>query len=818
MHHTVSLLLFSLLFFISSTLAQSTDTKPSLKATRVKEAPKIDGQLNDKSWESSEIASNFKQLDPVYKGESSFKTEVRIIYDDKAIYVAAKMLDPQPDSIYKQLGVRDSEGLNVDAFYIGFDTYQNRQDAYVFGVTASGVQMDKRSVDPTYNTVWKSAVEITSDGWNIEMSIPYSALRFPTKQVQDWGLQLIRHIRRYREEDQWAIEEKGVNNNIVNWGSLTELSDINPPLRLSFLPYVSAGITHNSSPELIRSESVGYNYNGGMDLKWGLNESFTLDMILMPDFSQVQSDKIEKNLSAFEQVYDENRPFFNEGTDLFQKGNLFYSRRIGRTPLDYYSVEDSLADGEVILTNPKSARLLNALKLSGRTSKGLGVGFFNAITGNTWATISDTNDNSREVLTDPMTNYNIIVLDQNLPNNSSVYFINTNVTRPDEWKRSNVYGAGFRLSEKSNTYQLNFDFSSSDATPTKRASDEILPDSKPGIYYMAALNKIKGNFRFSIYQNAMNKYYDRNDLGVNRKNDELERGFAIGYNIYEPFSIFRFLSQTVYYNAEQAVSTRKNTQTMFGYKGNSLLTNYLFLNWNMVVAPYQRHDYYEPRETGRVFLKPGYALASLGFSSDYRRSFAIDGNIEIGKDMEVANWSFIRLCPILRVSDKFKMSLDSRLNNQDNQKGYVTNDTSFIYFGNRDVLTNTNTFSGQYMFNNKLSLGLMVRHYWQRGEYDKFYTLNNNGSLSLTNYKESNPDYNYNSFNLDLVLGWEFSPGSIFNLVWKNAIQREDQLMDLNYMQNFDNMINSSQMNNLSIKFLYYLDYQMMKNWKTRDA
>ncbi len=808
------LLIAALFLACFNLIAQPGSQRPSLEAVRVIESPDIDGIIDEDVWKQANVASGFTQESPVYNAPPRFNTEVRIIYDDKAIYVAAMMYDMQPDSIKKELAVRDSKEKNADYFYIGFDTYNNKQDAYIFGVSASGIQIDQRMVDQTYDAVWGSAVQIVSNGWIAELRIPYSALRFPALESQDWGMQIIRIIRRNREEDQWSIEPRDTDNTLNYWGTITGLKDINPPLRLSVLPYLSAGVQHNSSQ---KDEPISYSYNGGMDIKWGLNESFTLDMILMPDFSQVQSDEIEKNLSPFEIVYDENRPFFNEGIDLFQKGSLFYSRRIGHTPTRYYSAYDSLNPGDHMVTNPYSSQLLNAVKLSGRTSSGLGIGVFNAITGNTYAVIADSSNNKREVLTDALTNYNILILDQNLPNNSSVYLINTNVTRPDGWKQSNVGGGGFKLSEKSNTYLLKFDLSSSSILDPGEPLEYSKSETSRGLFYNVEFQKTKGKFRFSIYQQAMDAKYNRNDLGVNRTNDWIYRGLTLGYNIFQPFGIFRNYYQSVNFYREEKLTTKENVNTVITYRFNTTFTNYLSIWGSAGYSPYDRYDYYEPRVSGRHWINPGYYSTSISFSSDYRKVLALDGDIEASGDFEKTRWTFYRLQPIIRFSDRFKLTPETRLQIGQHDKGFASYINDSVFFGIRDIQTITNSIAGEYMLNNRISLSLWLRHYWQKGEYERFQFLNLDGSLTdYPNYPQNhNHNYNYNSFNVDLVFGWEFSPGSLLNIVWKNAIQREDSLYLLRYLDNFNKMISSPQINNLSVKVVYYLDYQMIKRRKT---
>ena len=812
MWRTINTTFLIIIGILTTCFAQTEVKTPVFEAVRVSESPSIDGILDEQVWSLSNVITEFRQRDPVFDVVPRFDSEVRIIYDNKAIYIGAIMYDPNPDSIKRELGVRDNDDLNADFFGIGFDTYKNKQDAYIFTVTASGVQMDSREADETYDAVWASAVKITGNGWMVELKIPYSALRFPAIETQEWGMQIVRSIRRNREEDFWSLEPKDADNNLNYWGTLKNLKGIDPPLRLSILPYLSAGVQHNGAKGL-KNNGFSTNYNGGMDLKWGLNESFTLDMILLPDFSQVQSDEIEKNLSPFEIVYDENRSFFNEGTDLFQKGNLFYSRRIGHVPLRYYSAYDSLRSGESVIKNPYSSNLINAVKVSGRTSSGLGIGVFNAVTGNTYAVIEDSLENQREVLTDPLTNYSIIVLDQNFRNNSSVYLINSNVSRPDGWRKSNVGGGGFKLGEKSNTYMLKFDLSLSSLRLPSLNQSEIKKDKNPGIYYNLEFTKIKGNFRFSLYQISMDEHYDKNDLGVNFTNDWMDRGATIGYNIFQPFGIFRNLYQSLNFFKEEKITTHENIMSVLTYRFNTTFINYLSIWGNIAYSPYDRYDYYEPRVPGRYWVNTGYTQYSLGFSSDYRKVLALDGNVEFSRDMSITRWEYYSLQPIIRFSDRFKLIPGIEFQQGKDDKGFANIRNDSIFFGVRDIKTFVNSLSGEYKFTNKIALSIWARHYWQKARYTNFLFLDESGGLNSTNYT-GNHNYNYNSFNIDLVFGWEFSPGSMINIVWKNSIQKEDQHYTLSYLRNFDKMISSPKINNLSVKIVYYLDYQMLRKNK----
>lgn len=791
-------------------ISQVSQTK-TLPANRTEQSPKIDGIFSPEEWEGASRISEFRQYEPVSNANPAFNTEVYIKYDDEAIYIAAVMYDPYPDSIATQMGVRDNFNLNADYFGVGFDTYNSQQDAYYFYVSASGIQVDWRMLDLTYNAVWYSAVKINKNGWTAELKIPYSALRFPKKEVQSWGFQAIRKVRRYREESHWALEEKGAGNSLVYWGQITDLRDIKPPVRLSFTPYVSYSLQHNSD-QAFKNDPWTSSFNGGMDIKYGINESFTMDMILLPDFSQVKSDKIQNNLSALELIYDENRSFFNEGTDLFQKGNLFYSRRIGRTPALNYSIKDSLNQNEWISNNPLTARLLNATKLSGRTSGGLGIGFFNAITGNTWATVKDsTTGIERNILTDPTTNYNILVVDQALPNNSSVYLINTNVSRPSGWDDSNVTGAGGVVGDKSKTYQFGANLAISKWFSGGEFSRNPIAEAEAGYNYGLFVMKSRGKFQFSLYQSALDKYFNINDIGINRTRNQLNRGIYLSYRIYEPFGIFRNFAQSLATDQLISLDSKKNINTSFIYKGNTTFNNYLTVWWGLTASPYERHDFYEPRRAGRYYLRPGYTSGNIGFSSDYRKKFALDGKVEYAKDYDNVESLWMELEPIFRISKRFIIRHETGIGLNPGDLGYVSQNQDNIWFGKRDIFTMENTFSGNFMISRPLSVGLILRHFWQTAEYSNYFTLLENGHLTPFSEYPYAHHYNYNFFSIDLNIGWEFAPGSLLSMVWKNNIQQYNDQYNILFRDNLDELFRAAQLNMFSIKALYHLDYQQIK-------
>jgi len=803
---TVVLTIFTLSAFLNA-IAIPQNNGRIAKAVRTLEPPKIDGVLDDACWDDAFTIADFSQFDPEYGKPATQATLVFVLYDDDAIYIGARLFDSAPDSILRQLGNRDDGSLNADWFGVQFDTYYNRLDGYTFLVYASGVQMDSRVSDWTYDAVWQSAVKINDEGWAVEMKIPYSAIRFPAQEEQVWGFQVQRYIRRNRENANWALGVKGVPNQLAYWGTLNGLSNIKPPLRLSLTPYFSIAGQHDQRISDINSQ-YSYSFGGGADLKIGINESYTLDMTLFPDFSQVKSDDKVKNLSAFETVYAEQRPFFQEGVDLFRKGGLFYSRRIGRTPAKFSSVPDLIAQDEVIIENPSQAKLLNATKVSGRNKKGLAIGLMNAITNNTYALVENEDGSQRQILTDPFTNFNILVFDQALANNSSAYFINTSVLRADKNTSALVSGAGLDFLNRPNTYRIN----ASGAVSQKFAHDpELLkPDVLRGYKYNGSAGKVSGSFQFSLYRSVMNNSYDDNDLGVTHRNNFVNNGINFNYYIFEPFWKVRNFGSYLFLNRETDFTTRKNLNTQIRLGANTTFVSYLSTWLGLNYSLFDRYDYYDPRVAGRFIVRSGYINGNVGFSSDYRKPLAFDGSFWMGYDPDGYFGHNLMLSPRVRVNDKLFFNYSLGFNYTEGFKGYVTRIDSLnhIIYGNRITESFENTMSGRYMFKNNLSLSLWMRHYWYKGFYTEFYNLEENGRLSEFYYNQ-NHDFNFNTFNVDLAFNWEFAPGSNLSLVWKNSIITDDTIIIDNFLDNFKQSLQAEQLNQISLKILYYLDYSM---------
>lgn len=783
-------------------------------AVRVEHPPKIDGVLDDAEWQDVPVATDFVQNAPKPGAPAGMCSEVRIVYDDVAVYVGAQLYDDHPDSILHELSQRDNEA-NADLFGVFFDTYNDDINAYGFFVTSAGVQLDGRyssqGQDLNWNAVWQSQTRINDLGWAVELKIPYSAIRFPKVADQNFGFNIIRKIRRTREDEFWNEVKPDVAGLINQSGALTGISDIKSPVRLSLTPYVAAYMENYPYNEPGQKNN-SYLFNGGMDIKYGINESFTLDMTLVPDFGQVQSDNRVLNLTPFEVRYDENRPFFTEGTELFSKGGLFYSRRVGGTPMNYDEPYNELRPGEYVKSDPSTTQLINATKLSGRTKGNLGIGVFNATSAATYALIGDSLGNTRKVMTQPLTNYNVLVLDQALKNNSYISLINTNVTREGRAYDANVTGTEFKFANRKNTYMFN-----GNAALTQLYN----PDSaKPDLGYIYYLNagKISGQFQYNINANVKSDRYDPNDLGISTINNTMEFYANAYYYIFKPFwKVNNFNSSLGMGYSRLYKPGFLWNYNIEGSANTTFTKSFLSAGLDFNLEPIVTYDHWEPRVKGRYYAYPRDYMGEYWISSDYRKRFALDMIVNYHYFDENNRYSFtFELDPRFRVNNKLSFIYSFNRAYQNDDVGFVdyNADSDVITFGRRDVLTITNQLNAYYIFTNKMSLSLRARHYWSKAAYRQYYTLGSNGLLYAGNQYAGNADVNFNAFNIDLVYSWQFSPGSEISLVWKNAIYTQGSLIAEHYRNDVDETFRSPQSNSVSIKVLYYIDYAMLKRKK----
>ena len=393
---------------------------PHVTAVRAAERIAVDGRLDERDWERAVPAKDFLQKEPDEGKPATEATEVRFLYDEDAIYVGARMFDSEPSRIAKRLTRRDGDTDGIaDWIIVGIDAHHDKLTGSMFSVTAAGtigdgVLFNDSSDDNTWNGVWDAAVSIDEKGWIAEMRIPFSQLRFSTRDRQVWGLHLVRMVQRKQEESWWALVPKNESRLVSLAGELDGLDGIQSRRHLELLPYVTARGENSGTAEPGDPFNEGLSGSGaaGLDVKWGFASNMTLDGTVNPDFGQVEVDPAVVNLTVFETFYEERRPFFIEGIQAFDSfgrngasgymgfnrsnPSLFYSRRIGRTP-------QGAAAGEYV-DRPASTTIVGAAKVTGKTSRGWTVNFIDAVTAREYARTSTAGIEGKTEV-EPFSNY-----------------------------------------------------------------------------------------------------------------------------------------------------------------------------------------------------------------------------------------------------------------------------------------------------------------------------------------------------------------------------------------------------------------------------
>jgi hypothetical protein len=782
---------------------------PAIRTTKI---VKIDGLVNDEAWKDAALMTDLVEFRPTMGAKEKYETrsETWLMYDDAGIYFGGYLYERTKDSIARELVGRDGFGTND---YVGLilDTYNDNLNGFEYFVTPLNEQWDAKmtennsngeSEDFSWNAVWKSGAVMHNDGWSFEMFIPYSAIRFGKKEVQNWGMNITRRRRKTEQQYTWNPIDVNVKGFLTQEGLWTGISNVKPPLRLQFSPYFSVYANHFPVNQPGLKNFTGQ-VNGGMDVKYGINQAFTLDMTLIPDFGQVQSDNRVLNLTPFQVRYSENRPFFTEGTELFSKGNLFYARRIGIDPILVHSTDEYTGVNEIATKMPVESKLINATKLSGRTTSGLGIGVLNAVTRNRYATIQDTiTKGERKVLIDPLTNSSVIVLDQSLKNNSSISLVNTNVWRSGNEYDANVTAALFSLNDKKNRWNVSGKLANS-----RQIGYNSDGSTRSGYSHSFSFGKTSGRFNFTVSQDMTDTKFNSNDLGYFTFNNFLNHSFWVGYRWVKPTSWYNNIriNANAYYARRVLPAAYRNSA--FNINGNAQLKNLWYIG---VFAGYEpkNNDFNEPRVDGRVFKGWASKILNLWMETNQSKKYSVYADLLIVKRTLFGSQRYvINYSQRFRFSDKFSIRHELFAEPQQNNAGFTDFDGGDIIFGRRDRNTIENIFNFKYNFNSKMGLNTRIRHYWSKVEYKEFFTLLPDGGLEKNSTFSKNRDINDNYFNIDMVYTWQFAPGSFLNVVWKNAVYTSYEFVERNYFKNFGNTLGSDQNNNLSLKVIYFLDY-----------
>ena len=638
----------------------------------------VDGVLDDVEWGNARVFTRFTQVQPVEGVPAEYDTEVRMIIGDEAIWIAARMPDPKPESIVRRLTRRDAHGT-FDKFSVTLDPNLDGLTGYNFGVSAANVQSDiylynDDKMDMAWDAVWSSAVNVDADGWTAELRIPLSQIRYEASdEEQTWGVNFYRSRVSSNEQSYYSLVSRLKRGRVSQMGRVEGVRVSRPSRRLEVLPYVVSNMHNGPS---IEGDPFfdGSSTNGrfGVDLSYGLGSAFTLDATINPDFGQDEADPAVINLSAFETFFPEQRPFFVEDARVFDFGlsggrnQLFYSRRVGRRP---HGGAPSDADYDDI---PSNSTILGAAKISGRTTSGLSIGVLGAVTGNEFGGGLFQDGSRDDFLVEPRSQFGVLSLAQDLNDGATTFAaIATGMRRElpsDEsfdWPPSNAFSGGARFQHQwdDRTWAIwgvlgvsQVRGSESAITRIQKASNHYYqrPDatrfaldptatSMMGVNWRLELNKRGGeHWTGGIWAAEVTNGFEVNDLGFSTTTERLDGGMRVGYREIRPRSLFRNYNVTVSTFHNWSHEALDDTWSIDSWQSARmrgsfrLNTNWQLLNyWNV-----KFNGSYSPQAMSRsatrggpMMVDPASTDFSLNVSSDRRKSVSFGSNFQIKDDL-----------------------------------------------------------------------------------------------------------------------------------------------------------------------------------------
>jgi hypothetical protein len=839
--------------------------------------PEIDGLQNDSCWNMVEWGGEFIQTQPYENKPPTQQTRFKILYDDNNLYVFVRAFDTDPEKISRLISRRDN--FTGDMVEINIDSYFDQQTAFSFTAMASGAKGDEavtqngNNWDSNWNPVWYLKTSIDKEGWCAEMKIPLSQLRFGKKEEQVWGIQVMRHIYRLEERSTWQFIPKGSPGSVHLFGELHGIKNLKTKKQIELLPYTVARTERfekdGDNPFLDGTKNV---FSAGLDGKAAITNDLTLDFSINPDFGQVEADPSEVNLSAFESYFSERRPFFIEGKNIYQfqpsnvtvinnlgSDNLFYSRRIGRQPHNFPSL-----NGNEYADIPEASTILGAMKLSGKTKKGLSIGILESVASKENALIDNGGVRRKEEV-EPLTNYFVGRLQKDFDKGETVFggiftAVNRDITNPAlnylpeqaytggldftrNWKERTWYFAGnaafsyikgneesiIALQRSSARY-----YQRPDASYLKLDSSRTSLAGYGGSFKFGRSSKKRLQFETSLTFRSPG--LELNDIGYMRYSDVIHHGTWVGYYLRDPFSIFNnfFLNTNywMYWNFSgelQSFNTNLNFNTQF--------KNNWRLNGSLTRA--SENTSTNLLRGGPSFIQPGGMEYNLNMSSNqskkvsfYLGSYQSVGDVKSYRYEEY--WTGVEIRPMNALS----LSIDPSFSKSERELQYVSTvnmgGSPRYIFASLDQKTLGLTFRLNYTFTPELSLEYYGQPFVSSGKYSVFKRITNpvanrfndryrtfNGSDltydaignsysvdetqdGISDYSFNNPNFNFRQFRSNLVLRWEYKPGSTLFFVWSQG--RTSSVTDgsFDYRRDINDLFGVTPHNVFLVKFSYW--------------
>ncbi len=788
---------------------------------------KLDGKLDDAAWNLVEWTGEFIQISPKEGEAPAQKTTFKILYDDDYLYVGARAYD-DPNQLDAIMARRDN--FPGDWLEINIDSRHDRQTAFSFTASLSGVKGDEfisqdgDSWDGNWDPIWDFKTDIATQGWSVEMRIPFNQLRFSDKPEHIWGIQVTRRIYRQNERSTWQFIPSDLSGWVSNFGELRGLKGIKSRRLIEVWPYgVLRHTRFQVDPNNPFTDGTAFHFQGGLDTKIGLNDELTLDGTINPDFGQVEADPSQVNLSVFETYLSEKRPFFIEGRDIFDfsigSNNLFYSRRIGRSPQYYPPAR--------YVEFPDNSTILGAAKITGKTQNGLAVGIMNVVTAKESADISN-GAQTENIPVEPLTNYFVGRLQQEYNKgetrfggvltatnrsldedhlkflHTAAYSVGLDFTH--QWQnriyalRGKLFGSrveGDKTAILATQLASTHYFQRPDASHVKVDSSRTALSGYGG---ELSFNR-NGNFSWEARLDWNSPGLELNDVGFQPEADNINRALTLGYRFAKPFGAFHSLSFSGTTNgtwsfAGETLST--------GVKGS---INANFKNYWTVGSNFNHYfEQFYPRELrgGPGIKLPGWTYAEIYVNSDQRKNLRVNFGYKytIG-DQDSYNTKEFWLWFLSQPTNFLSITLNPWLNLNRSEVQYISQavieQNDRYIFGRMDQKTAGLTLRLNYSITPELSVEYYGAPFISAGKYSRFqrvtnpkarqykdrfhlfndsevayniatqtYEVDENGD-QMMDYQFGKPDFNYKDFNSNLVIRWEYRAGSALYLVWSQG-------------------------------------------------
>ncbi|WP_299219519.1 DUF5916 domain-containing protein [uncultured Aquimarina sp.] len=822
------------------------------------EAPTINGLIEESSWDLVAWSGDFIENQPDENTPPSQQTKFKILYDQKYLYIAYRCYDTEPDKIEKRLSRRD--GFAGDWVEINLDSYHDKRTGFSFTITAAGVKGDEfisnngDNWDGSWNPIWYTATNIDDEGWTAEVKIPLSQLKFGKSKEQIWGLQLTRRFFRKEERSVWQRVPQDAPGWVSEFGELHGLINIEPQKQLEIQPFgVMQYDTFPAEDGNPFRDGDDFKLNGGLDAKIGITNDLTMDLTVNPDFGQVEADPAAIALDGFQIFFREQRPFFVENKNIFDyrfangQDNVFYSRRIGRSPQG--SIGSSPINTEFI-DRPNNTTILGAAKFSGKTKDGWSIGILESVTEREIAKIEDADGNRRETIVEPLTNYFVgrvqkdfndrntyiggifTAVNRNLGDILNIDYDNLDTDETSElvgvrennlnFLRKSAYTGGldFRHNWKDRKYFIEGNIVTSHVEGSKEAI-EATQNELTHLFQRVDADHVEvdpnrtsltgtggkilggktggGNWRYEGGLFWRSPELELNDVGFLRQADEIRQFANVRYLFLKPTKFYR--RANVNFNQFSTFDFEGNyNRIQYGLSGYINYSN----NWWTEV------EYiHKPRIFTNTILRGGprfrFSEENIGvlfFGSDQRKKFSFTMG-HVNSQAQQNNFSFQRYVLRLRYQpfNAFSMSINPEFERNPNKTQYVT---EVDFAGTPRYITariDQQTLSASIRLNYNINPNLTIQYYGQpfisRGTYKDFNYVNNSIASDLdervtlfdddqisfaddvysvdedgggVDYTFDDPDFAFVQFRSNLVLRWEYIPGSEIFLVWSQGV------------------------------------------------